>query len=282
MRRVLIFGFILSILFCATAYADSTYGVVIGSRVNVRASAEIADNLLFQVDRGTLVEIHGVSGDFFCATISGNGDVFIAREFVRVTQTFGTVSAPFAWFFDLPEEEGGTAINMLFSGNNVTINSVFGEWFGIEINNSVAFVEQSAIVVPFSVELPAARIGNSFADEIIETAMNYLGTRYLWGGNSPSGFDCSDFVNYVFSRHGIELNRSSRDQARNGVFVARDELERGDLVFFGSGKYINHAGLYIGDGKFIHSSSDSSGGVIISSMYEKHNARGFVTARRVL
>jgi hypothetical protein len=286
MRRVFVLGFVLTILMTAGAYANEngiTYGVITGSRVNVRSEAEIdANTRLFQVERGTAVEILGVSGDFFNVNIMGTDDVFVAREFVRITQVTGAVTTPHAWVYDIPAEEGGTAVGVVLLDRPVTVVSVYGDWFGIEKDDSVAFVKQSDVLVPYFAELPLARIGNTLADSIIDTAMNYLGTRYLWGGSSPNGFDCSGFMRYVFSSHGIELSRSSRDQARNGIAVARDDLERGDLVFFGNGGGINHAGLYIGNDEFIHSSSDRSGGVIVSSMNETHNLRGYITARRVL
>ncbi|MCL1863571.1 MAG: C40 family peptidase [Defluviitaleaceae bacterium] len=265
----------------ATSAYAGTYAVVTGSRVNVRSCADInADNRLFQIDRGSFIEIHGVSGDFLQATIMGTSDVYIAREFVEFRQTVGTVEAPFTWVYNLPAEAGGTAFAMLSEGDTVTVTSAYSRWYGMELNNSTVFVQQSNVSIPDFVQLPTARLGNTLGDLIVETAMNYLGTRYLWGGTTPNGFDCSGFMVYLFSPHGISLNRTSRDMARNGVEVSRSELEPGDLLFFG-GSRINHVGLYIGDGQFIHSSSDRWG-VIISNLSAHYNERTFTTARRVV
>jgi hypothetical protein len=278
-----VFGFVLTILFSATVYANGTYGIVTGTRVNVRSCAEInASNRIFQVDRGAMIELHGVSesGDFFRATVSGESDVYIAREFVRIIRTAGTITAPVIWVYDMPVEEGGTTFATLLYGETITVVSTYAGWYGIEWGGAVAFVEKSGVEIPGFAELPIARFPNASVGAIIETAKTYIGTRYLWGGTTPNGFDCSGFMFYIFGLHGIELNRSSRCQARMGTAVTRDELEPGDLVFFGSTSRINHAGMYIGGGQFIHSSSDATGGVRICSLNAAHMT--FVTARRIL
>ncbi|NLB88524.1 MAG: C40 family peptidase, partial [Syntrophomonadaceae bacterium] len=80
----------------------------------------------------------------------------------------------------------------------------------------------------------------------------------------------------------INLNRTAADQYKHGVAVSKDELQIGDLVFFASGKYIDHVGIYSGNGMFIHSSSPRSGGVIYSSLTEGYYARTYVGAKRIL
>ncbi|MDR0272020.1 MAG: C40 family peptidase [Clostridiales bacterium] len=280
--KKIIFCLLFTILMSATAYASST-AVVTGSRVNIRSSAEInPENVLFQVDRGTIIEIHDVADEFFAATVSGTTDVFISRDFVRILNVQGTVTAPFAWIDNVPGEEN-TATAMLLHGEIVTVTSVYEEWYGIEFNNSIGYIYQSDIEIPHFAELPTARVGNTLADEIIETALDLLGSSYAYGGMSPGGFDCSGFTSYVFSAHGISLDRSSRYQARNGIAVERHELERGDLVFFGSrgSSSINHVGLYIGNGQFIHSSTYEVG-VIITDMDSTNSQRTYISARRVI
>lgn len=101
------------------------------------------------------------------------------------------------------------------------------------------------------------------ASSVLATADNYVGTHYVWGGSTPSGFDCSGFVQYVFRQHGIDLPRTSRQQAQVGERVPRslDALEAGDLLFFASnGSRIDHVAIYVGGDEIIQSSS-SGGGV---------------------
>lgn len=121
--------------------------------------------------------------------------------------------------------------------------------------------------------------------KILETAYTYLGVRYRYGGTTPEGFDCSGFVRYVFNENGIQLGRSSRDQAQEGTRVPLTALKPGDLIFFnmGSRKHhrIDHVGLYIGDGQFIHAASSRSRQIMISDLKSAHYQRRVVTARRV-
>src|SRR5680860_3132 len=85
---------------------------------------------------------------------------------------------------------------------------------------------------------------------LVETAMRYRGVPYVWGGSSPSGFDCSGLVRYSFAQLGVSLPHSSRAQFKYGTAVARDNLLPGDLVFFGSP--IHHVGIYVGGGNMIN------------------------------
>jgi hypothetical protein len=120
------------------------------------------------------------------------------------------------------------------------------------------------------------------ADRIESHARDQLGVRYVWGGTTPSGFDCSGFMRYVFNKEGISLPRTTREQATVGKTVSKSNLEKGDLVFFNtSGSGISHAGIYIGNNNFIHSSS--SRGVSIASVNDPHYwGSRYVTAKRVI
>ena len=281
--RLLFLSLTFTILTSVAAYAHNTYASVTGSRVNVREFPEICDNRLFQVERGEIIKIHGSSGDFLQATINGESGVYIAREFVRFTKTQGTITQPIAFVHYLPYDENPLTFFTMDAA--VTVVAAYGDWFEIDIDGTTAFIKQYAVEIPYFVhELPLARVNAQLANSLIETAKNYIGTRYLWGGTTPNGFDCSGFMIYIFTtHHGIELERSSRNQAaRNGTPVAQNEIEPADLLFFGSGSNITHVGMYIGGGQFIHSSSDRTGGVRISNLNCAHNSRTFNTARRVI
>ena len=98
-------------------------------------------------------------------------------------------------------------------------------------------------------------------------------------GSSPSGFDCSGFVSYVFKNFGYTVNRTAASMYTNGVAVDKSELQIGDAVFFASSsESIGHVGIYIGDGEFIHSSS-GCGYVTISGLDESYYSRMYVGAR---
>ena len=114
---------------------------------------------------------------------------------------------------------------------------------------------------------------------VVGIAMQYLGVPYVWGGASPSGFDCSGFAMYVYAQMGVSLPHNAAMQYNSvGVFVSRDQLQPGDLVFFDG---LGHMGMYIGGGQFIH--APHTGDVVkISSLYDSWYASTWVGGRRIL
>ena len=130
----------------------------------------------------------------------------------------------------------------------------------------------------------AAALGGSTVtgQQIVATAKQYLGVPYLWGGTTTNGFDCSGLVQYVFGQHGITLPRTSQEQYQVGRYVAKADLQVGDLVFFANTYTtgISHLGIYVGGGQFLHASS--SQGVIISSLDNVYWAPRYYGAKRVL
>jgi peptidoglycan DL-endopeptidase CwlO len=113
------------------------------------------------------------------------------------------------------------------------------------------------------------------ANELIAFAKQYLGVKYVWGGTSPSGFDCSGFTQYVFRSVGINLPRVSRVQQDFGTQISPYNVKKGDLIF--RGNPARHVGIYIGDGKYIH--SPQMGDVVKISTY---NPSKTTSATRVL
>jgi cell wall-associated NlpC family hydrolase len=112
---------------------------------------------------------------------------------------------------------------------------------------------------------------------VVGIAMRYLGVPYVWGGASPSGFDCSGFVMYVYAQMGVSLPHYTGAQWNSGVPVSRDQLQSGDLVFFNG---LGHVGIYIGGGQFIH--APHTGDVVkISSLGESWYAATYDGARRI-
>ncbi len=121
-------------------------------------------------------------------------------------------------------------------------------------------------------------------DEIIETAKEFLGVKYVWAANGPTAFDCSGFTKYVFEKHGITIPRYSGYQANIGTKVAYNELEKGDLVFFDTDKKgkVNHVGIYLGDHKFIHASSGGKKVMITSFIQKKFYRNRFLHGQRIV
>lgn len=124
---------------------------------------------------------------------------------------------------------------------------------------------------------PSRGAASMSGGSIVAYAQNFLGTPYVWGGTSPSGFDCSGFVQYVFNHFGISLSRTTYSQVNQGQAVSPSALQPGDLVFFGPASSPYHVGIYVGGGMYIH--APETGDVVkISSLSGSH---GFSVARRV-
>jgi cell wall-associated NlpC family hydrolase len=122
------------------------------------------------------------------------------------------------------------------------------------------------------VETPADGRGATVA----RIATAYLGAPYVWSGASPSGFDCSGLVSYVYSRVGITIPHNAAQQFRYGTPVPRDALAPGDLVFFDR---LRHNGIYLGDGRFVHATTP--GGVKIARLDDDWFRQRWVGARRL-
>jgi len=123
---------------------------------------------------------------------------------------------------------------------------------------------------------------SAIGQRFVDTAMRYRGYRYVRGGSSSSGFDCSGFVSYVLRQHGVAVSRSSRELARQGRPVARGEPQPGDIVIF-QNTYrsgVSHVGIYMGNNQFIHA-SNRSGGVKISSLDSAYYAPRYWGTRRM-
>ena len=124
--------------------------------------------------------------------------------------------------------------------------------------------------------------GRGDADELISNAMGFLGVAYRFGGTSPTGFDCSGFMQFIFRKSfSVNLPRTSAEQANVGIPVSRNELRPGDMVFFRtSGNRISHVGMYVGNDRFIHAPRTGKR-IEITSLNSQYWGTRYATARRV-
>ncbi len=117
--------------------------------------------------------------------------------------------------------------------------------------------------------------------DIVDFAIGFLGINYIFGGETSRGMDCSAFVQKVYAMAGIQLPRTARYQAEYGLYVSRENLQPGDLLFFQTyAKFPSHVGIYIGEGKMIHASSGSKR-IIISDIDKDFYLRHFLFAKRL-
>ena len=183
-------------------------------------------------------------------------------------------------------------VSTLKKGQSLSILEISGNWYNVKAeNDNSGWVSSTYISIKNPItsrgsitrELSAKSLG--LGSEIADYAKNFLGVKYVWGGMSPKGFDCSGFVKYVYDHFDIMIDRVSTSQASQGVAVSKSNLEPGDLVFFdtnGGHNRINHAGIYIGDGNFIQaSSSNSANKVVISTLNSGFYEDSYMRARRL-
>jgi len=172
-----------------------------------------------------------------------------------------------------------------------------GDWYGILMVNGATGWISKHLVKLTGYELVADRSlpsrgslvsrggevsrSTALADGVVRTAMQYSGVRYVFGGSDPgAGMDCSAFVRMVFGQYGVALPRTARDQAQVGASVPLDQLQPGDRLYFQcKSSYIDHCGIYAGNGYFVHCSA-SRNGVAVDSLASDFYWRSLVAARR--
>lgn len=126
--------------------------------------------------------------------------------------------------------------------------------------------------------LPTGSNASASAQKVLLYAYNFIGVPYVWGGSTPSGFDCSGFTSYVFGKFGIGIGRTTYDQIGAGRAVSISQAQPGDLVFFGNASAPHHVGIYVGGGSYIH--APRTGDVIkVASLSSR---RDLCAVRRVL
>ncbi len=301
------FAVMLVIALCTgfTYAAEYKTGVITGNRVNIRETASTDAKVLTTLEKGEKVSVISSSGDWskvkynsttgwiFTGLMSVDGASSAASS--KGTTSTGTVTAETLNV----RAEGSLSADVLCKlskGEKVTILSTSGDWFKIKTSNgtqgwvSSEYVSKGAASTSRGGEVlrtqeAVSQKGATKAQQIVSTAKKYIGVKYVYGGSSPKqGFDCSGFVKYVYSQNGISLTRSSSEQAAQGKKISKSDLKAGDLVFFdtnGGRNNINHVGIYVGDGKFIHASSPKYD-VTITSLSDAYYAKSYMTARRII
>ncbi|MBE7047906.1 MAG: NlpC/P60 family protein [Ruminococcaceae bacterium] len=175
-----------------------------------------------------------------------------------------------------------TVLSRVNCGVTMDVYERIGNWFRIGIgNDECAFI--SADYVSVRPQDVAARGNYLGGNRVVQVAKQYLGTPYVYGGSSPSGFDCSGFTSFIYRKLGYTINRVAHDQLANGVAVNKTDLKPGDLVMFKrpGNSYVHHVGIYAGDGMMIH--APQAGDVVkFTSITTGYYNNVYYAARRII
>jgi len=277
----------------------SKTGYINGTSVRMRSGAGTSSSILGVYNTGTEMTITGENGNWYAVSYNGTNG-YVCKDYMTTTKPSSS-SASSASGTDgyikgssvRMRSGAGTGYSILGTYNNgtpLTINSESNGWTSVTINGTRGFVN-SAYVTTTKPSAEAVTTGSNStsstasntAQLIVATAKQYLGYPYVYGGASPSGFDCSGFVNYVFKQCGYSMNRvASAIYYNNGTYVEKGNLQPADLVFFSnSSESVGHVGIYIGNNQFIHASS-STVGVIISDLNSSYYVQHYQGAKRII
>lgn len=297
-------------LSAAVAFAEGTdyKSTISGTTVNVRSKPDTSSKILTQLSKGTVVAVSEIQ-DNWCKVTDNGVTGWVSKQFVVVTEAVagkGTINGNNVNVRSKPSVSGGK-VAQLGNGTKVDIIKKSDGWYRIALGDgkygwvSSEFVaykgstssrgSEDTIVEAVNGDDRTVSDESTSSDssdlrqQIVAYAKKFLGVKYVYGGSSPKGFDCSGFVQYVMKHFDIKVDRSSEDQALNGKKVSKSDLKPGDMVFFdtnGGHNAIEHAGISLGDGYFIHASSGSAHKVTISNLNEGFYDDAYMWARRVI
>ncbi len=245
--------------------AELGYGVINGNHVNLRSGPSTSHKALAQGNKGDKAYIIGLNEGWY-KVIFGDRICYIRSDYMDLAEIpYENKDSSNSPKFFRGGKSTGTAPSASALGNKVPDVSV-PEVNVPETNNKPDAVKPETnkpnTVKPDTnkPETIKPELNGSLGTQIVETAKKYLGVRYVYGGASPSGFDCSGLVYYVLKSVGISAYRTPADQYKMGTYVEKSDLQPGDIVFF-QNTYksgISHVGIYVGDGKFIHAPNSRS------------------------
>lgn len=290
----------LGVLVVPSMVFGKTSATVMADVVDVMAQPYKTQATVAQMRRGDLVEVIEVIEDENQTTkwyeiALEDETAFVGEEFVTITDTQGVAKIDCLNIRSYPDVNDSTVIGQLKQGDEVRIVNRVNNFYKVYINDQAGFVYADYIDSSYGTYMQENTLEGvrdlvtgeckatvkeevkveentdiTKGEEIVSIAMNYLGTPYVYGGSSlTKGVDCSGFTQGVMKLAGVQIPRTSKQQSQTGKLVSKSEIQVGDLLFFGYSKSsIFHTGIYIGNGQMIHSSTSSSGGVIIADAFK--------------
>lgn len=268
--------------FAAEGEIAVSTGTTTGAGLRVRSEPTTEASVVTRLEKGvTVAVLEGSTEGWYAVSYNGKTG-FVSAEYLEVNEgteckSYGRVNGQGVNLRDSASTEGVVTAS-LNEGDVMDVTGLVDGWYSVTSDTyGSGYVRSDFLDLTNS----KSSGGNS---GIVDIANQYLGVRYVYGGASPSGFDCSGFTMYVYKKAGYSLPHSATSQWQSGLgtrVYSMSELQPGDLVFFNdparnAGKACSHVGIYAGNGQLIHSSSTRSKGVIYSDLATAYYTQFFV------
>lgn len=267
------------------------------SSVNLRSEANTSSSILVELKNGTAVTVVSTANGWCKVTHSGKTG-YIKQDYVSTTGsasnntsastgTAAVVKCSSTVNFRSAASTSSTILGELKNGTAITVLSTSNGWSKVSYAGKTGYISADYLVTAssgtaISPSNTAASVSISAKRQsVLNYAAQFLGVPYVYGGSTPSGFDCSGFTSYVFKNTVGSIPRVAQAQYDATTRVSRDDLLPGDLVFFGSStSSISHVGIYVGSNQFIH--APSTGDVVKYSSLTGSYATRYQGAGRVI
>lgn len=274
----------------------------VDSYLNVRSEAKEDAKIIGKLTAGAGCEVLEKTGEWYHIT-SGKVSGYVKSEFIitgkeakkqaeKLKKRTATVNTMTVYIREKPNTDC-TILTIVTEDEELEVLKEGKEWIKVKIDSDEGYVNAKYVEVsdelkkamPFTPETQneTSNGGNGSSSQsgqssIAQTALSYVGGRYVWGGTSlTSGVDCSGFTMQIMAKYGVYLPHLASAQAGYGRSVSTGELQAGDLIFYGSGGYISHVAIYIGGGQIVHASNSRDGIKVSNAFY-----RTPVCCRRML
>lgn len=280
-----------SMLFGMNIYADS-YASVNTDVLNVRQGPKQEAPVTETYNKNETVKIIDQASSEWLAVESSNGKkAYVKAEYVDVFKVKAKINANGVNARTYPKMDA--KINRQFNkGQDISLLYQVGDWYytSLSTEEAYSFIHRKYIDSEFLNLVPKKNISEikeiemktTKADDVVAYAKQFVGNPYRYGGTSlTKGVDCSGFTQQIMKKSGVSLQRSSAAQyANNGVKVSTNNLQPGDLLFYGYGGRVSHVGIYIGNKKMVHASSAKTG-ILISNAF-RTSGKPLIGAKRVI
>lgn len=226
------------------------------------------------------VNFHGTVGYVSAPLLR---DVLTAENF----NAMGRVTGDVVNLRERPNTES-EILGQYYQNTEMTVIGINNGWYKVRYDGKTGYIRSDYMEIvsgqraASASSAPPANL--TLGQQIANFALGFLGSNYVYGGASPSGFDCSGFTSYVYKNFGYTITRNASGQYRdNGVHINKSDLSPGDLVFFSSngGSSVTHVGIYIGDSEFVHASRTGIG-VVISRLDSSYYLNVWYGAKRII